>query len=215
MRHIDILNNVLSRLREDPALTVSDNAYTAMISDFVNDAMDMTQSVHNWHSLFTVIDITTVAGTQTYTLSGLGQMGQVYFAYNDDTDGELRSSTLEQIIRNTNMGGGTGGSPSIYAYDSVDASDDPVVTVWPIPTAEQSLKFHVKRHQGPITDGTVEVLMPEQPVIQLALAMAKEERGEDGSNGPSNAMSKAKAVLSDYVALDRERHPELMTWEVE
>lgn len=214
MKHLDILNNVLRRLREDPALTTTDNDYVSMVSDFVNDAMDMTQSVHNWHSLFTVIPIATVADTQTYTLTGLGQMGQVYFAYNDDTNGEMLASTLEQIIRNTNMGGGTGGSPSIYAYDSVDSTGDPIVTVWPIPTEAQSIKFHVKRHQGPITDGTVEVLMPEQPVIQLALAMAKEERGEDGSNGPSNAMAKAKAVLSDYVALDRERHPELMTWEV-
>tara|TARA_R110002074_G_scaffold61959_2_gene149468 strand:- start:18057 stop:18707 length:651 start_codon:yes stop_codon:yes gene_type:complete len=216
MTHLEILNNVLRRLREDEAEAISSTDYTRMISDFVNDSMDMVQAVHNWHSLFTQIDVTTIASTQGYTLDGLGQMGQVYYAYNDTTNSPMNMTTLRQMMLQTDMGSGSSeGSPIRYAYNSVAADDDPNVLFWPIPDDVYTITFHVKQHQAAITDGATEVLVPEQPVIQLALAMAKEERGEDGSGGSGIAMGKAKAVLADYVALDRERHPELGIWEVE
>jgi len=216
MTHLEILNNVLRRLREDEAVSITDSDYTQMVSDFVNDAMDMVQAVHNWHSLFTEVDITTVASTQEYTLTGLGQMGQVYYAYNDTSNTPLKEVKLSTMMLQTDMGSGSAtGSPTTYAYKALSAGDEPTVLFWPIPGAVETLTFHVKQHQAAITDGATEVLVPEQPVIQLALAMAKEERGEDGSGGSGNAMQKARAVLGDYVALDRERHPELGIWTVQ
>lgn len=216
MTHLDIVNNVLRRLRESEAASISDSEYVTMISDFVNDAMDMCQAVHNWHSLFTEIDLTTTTSVQEYNLTGLGQMGQVYYAYNDTSNTQLKEIKLSTMMLQTDMGSGSAtGSPNTYAYKSVSTLDEPTILLWPIPGGVETLTFHVKQHQGAITDGSTEVLIPEQPVIQLALAMAKEERGEDGSNGSSNAMAKARSVLNDYVALDRERHPELGIWTVQ
>lgn len=215
MTHLEVLNNVLRRLREDEATAIDDTDYIKMISDFVNDAMDMVQNVHNWSSLFVDIDITTVDTVQEYAITGLGQLGQIYYAYNDTSDCELKETSLSVIKRNTDMSTSTASSPTSYAFSSVSAADDPRVSLWPIPDGAYDLTFSVKQHQGAVTDGATEILVPEQPVIQLALAMAKEERGEDGSQGSSNSMGKAKAVLSDYVALDIERHPEITTWMVE
>jgi len=52
------------------------------------------------------------------------------------------------------------------------------------------------------------MLVPKEPVILLAKAMALVERGEDGGLSSSEAYALYKSMLSDYIALEGTRYPE-------
>ena len=41
MTYLNLVNNVLRRLREDEVSSVTDNTYSKMVGDFVNDAKKM------------------------------------------------------------------------------------------------------------------------------------------------------------------------------
>lgn len=210
MTYLNIVNNVMRRLRKDEVTTYNETDYSTLVGDFVNDAIALVQAAHSWHSLFTEIDITTVASQQEYTLDGLGQMGQVYYVYNDTDNNEVTQWTLSHMMLQTDIGsGGAEGSVHKYAFSTVDTDDDPKVKFWNIPDDVQVITFHVKQDQSAASADGTEILVPEQPVIQYAWAMAKEERGEDNFQAQ---FDKAKLILGNYVALDLERHPELAVW---
>jgi hypothetical protein len=41
MTYLNLVNNVLRRLREDEVSNVSESTYSAMVGDYVNDAKDL------------------------------------------------------------------------------------------------------------------------------------------------------------------------------
>lgn len=213
MTYLNIINNVLRRLREDEVSTWNETTYSKMAGDYVNDAVSLVQSAHNWSALFTDIDITTSAGVGEYTLDGLGQMGQVYTAYNDTTNCDLKQIPLRDMKRMIDFNEGTPeGGPTYYSFVAPASDDDPKILVYPTPDAAQTLRFSVKREQGIISSDATELLVPEQPVIQYALAYLMEERGELGGSSALVAFERAKTTLSSYVALDSERHPDINLW---
>ena len=207
MTFLNVINNVLRRLREDEVTTWNETAYSTMAADYANDAISLVQGAHNWSALFTDIDISTAAGTDEYTLTGLGQMGQIYTAYNDTTNCNLKQIPLRDLKRLKSEGG-----PTYYSFIEPSANDDPKIKVYPMPDSTQTLRFAVKREQGIVASDTTEVIVPEQPVIQYTLAYLMEERGEMGGSSALVAFERAKTTLSTYVALDAERHPDIYFW---
>ena len=71
MTYLNLVNNVLRRLREDTVSTVSNDTYSTMVGDFVNDAKEMVESAWDWSALRTTsgspLTITTSAGDFTYS----------------------------------------------------------------------------------------------------------------------------------------------------
>ena len=48
MTYLNIVNNVLRRLREDTVTTISANTYSAMVGDFINDAKQLVENAWDW-----------------------------------------------------------------------------------------------------------------------------------------------------------------------
>ena len=44
MTYLNLVNNVLRRLREDVVTTVTNNTYSTMVGDFVNDAKELVET---------------------------------------------------------------------------------------------------------------------------------------------------------------------------
>lgn len=67
--HLQTVNRVLRRLREDTVTGIADNDYSQLIGEFVIEAVEEVNDQHNWESLKhrVVVDIT--AGTTLYDLS--------------------------------------------------------------------------------------------------------------------------------------------------
>ena len=77
MTYIDLINNVLRRLREDTVDTANGTDYSALIGDLVNDAKKIVENSFDWTALRDSITLTTTSGTSEYSLTGSGDQAVV------------------------------------------------------------------------------------------------------------------------------------------
>ena len=77
MTYLELVNDVLVRLRESTVTTVGETAYSSLIGKFVNDAKRQIEDSYNWNCLGSVITVTTAANTSSYSLTGAGQKFRV------------------------------------------------------------------------------------------------------------------------------------------
>jgi hypothetical protein len=66
MTYLDLINNVLRRLREDTVDTANATDYSHLIGDLVNDAKKIVENSFDWTALRDSITVNTVSGTDTY-----------------------------------------------------------------------------------------------------------------------------------------------------
>ena len=57
--YLDLTNEVLVRLREPEASSVSDNAYVKLIARYINDSKRQVEDAYNWNALYETITVTT------------------------------------------------------------------------------------------------------------------------------------------------------------
>lgn len=208
MTYLNLVNNVLRRLREDEVTTVSANTYSAMVSDFVNDAKHMIEDAWDWSHLRNTLTITTAADDYTYSLTGSGDKGKVLRIINDTSNCELQYQTQAWFDNEFFVNNPTSGSPKYYTYNGVDGSGDAQIDVYPQPDGVYSLKAKVVHKNIPLTsDGDV-LSIPSQPVIHMAVALLARERGETGGTSTPEYFGIADRYLADAIAFDAQRHPE-------
>jgi len=70
MTYLNLVNNVLRRLREDEVTSVQESTYSKMVGDFVNDAKRTIEDSWDWSALRTTLTITTTADVFNYVLTG-------------------------------------------------------------------------------------------------------------------------------------------------
>jgi hypothetical protein len=70
MTYLNLVNNVLRRLRETEVSSVQTTAYSKLIGDIVNDAKDLVENSWDWSALRTTLTITTTADVFNYALTG-------------------------------------------------------------------------------------------------------------------------------------------------
>ena len=208
MTYLQLINNVLIRLRETQVASNNETAYSSLIGLFVNDAKRQIEDAFSWNALGQTVTISTVAGTYQYGLTGAGQKFQVMDAINATANIGLKNTTFVDMNRKQNFSVVMTGIPSEYNFDGVDASYNAKVTVYPRPDGVYSLMFALAVPQAPLAaDGTV-ILVPDVVVAQGAYARALVERGEDGGLSSSEAYTLFRSMLSDYIALEGSRYPE-------
>ena len=210
MTYLNIMNNVLRRLREDEVTTVNQTTYSKMVGDFINDAKVMVEESADWSALRSTVSIVTVASDNQYSLTGCGDNVKVMSALNDTENCYLSYQTKdwfnEQLYLNTVVDG----APKYYTFDGLDSNGDTQVLVSPRPDAAQTLRFDVIKRQAELTSDSTNLLVPEKPVIHLAVALLARERGETGGTSVAEYFSIADKYLSDAIAIDAAKHPEEM-----
>ena len=202
MTYLNLVNNVLRRLREDTVTTVTNNTYSTMVGDFVNDAKEIVESAWDWSALRTTsgspLTITTSAGDFTYSLTGSGDKGKVLNLINDTSN-----LMMQYQIQNP-----ASGAPEYYTYNGVDTNGDTQIDVYPKPDGVYSLKSRIVIRKTTLTSDSDTLAIPSTPVIHLAVALLARERGETGGTSTSEYFAIADKYLSDAVALDAQKHPE-------
>ena len=63
MTYLELVNDVLVRLRETAVSTVSETSYSALIGKFVNDAKRQIEDAFAWNVLGRTITLSTTSGT--------------------------------------------------------------------------------------------------------------------------------------------------------
>ena len=208
MTFLELVNDVLVRLREPVVTTFSETTYSTLIGKFINDAKRQVEDAFSWNALGTTITITTVANTSSYSLTGAGQKFQVMDVINTTNIFGLTNISFVDMNRKLNFAPVATQTPVNYAFDGVDGSYDTQVKFYPIPNAVYIIKFMLTVPQPTLALDATVVKVPDVLVVQNAYARALVERGEDGGLSSSEAYNLYRAMLSDYIALEGTRYPE-------
>ena len=208
MTFLELVNDVLIRMREPTVTTVALNSYSTLIGKFVNDAKRQIEDSFSWNALGQTITVTTAASTSSYSLTGAGQKFQVMDVINTTSNVGLTNISFVDMNRKLNFTPLANQIPTEFAFDGVDGSYNTKVNLYPIPDGVYTIKFALTVPQATLASDATVVLVPDVLVVQNAYARALVERGEDGGLSSSEAYQLYKSMLSDYIALESTRYPE-------
>jgi hypothetical protein len=129
--YIQLVNEVLVRLREREVTSVNDNAYSKLVGKFVNDAKRQAEDAYNWNALSVTLTADTVPGIFNYVLDGSGQRFRVMDVINDTTDNMLQNQTSAQFNRWFLMTSENRAEPMYYNFNGTNSAGDTQVDLYP------------------------------------------------------------------------------------
>jgi len=212
MTYLNLMNNVLRRLREEETTSVTSTTYNKMVGDFINDAKKLVEESTDWSALRSTVVIPTTASDNTYSLTDCGDNVKVMSVLNDTENCFMDYQTKDWFNEQLYLVAAAEGAPRYYTYNGLDASGDTQVLVGPTPDGVYSLRFDVVKRQGDLSTNTDTLLIPSQPVIHYAVALLSRERGETGGTSTAEYFSIADKYLSDAITIDAAKHPEEMVF---
>jgi hypothetical protein len=208
MTYLELVNDVLTRLRETNVSTVSETSYSALIGKFVNDAKRQIEDSYNWNVLSQTITVTTVSATSSYSLTGAGQKFRINDAINTTSVITLDNTTTADMNRKLNFGTPSQSIPSEFCFSGVDGNGDTKIDLFPVPDGVYTLKFDLTIPQANLSSDGTSVKVLDYLVTQSAYARGLIERGEDGGTASNEAYALFRGMLSDAIALESTRYPE-------
>lgn len=213
MTYLEMVNNVLKRLRERSVSSVNENSYSALIGVLINDAKREVEDSWDWSALRTTITATTSNGVASYVLTGSQNNIKMLDVLNDTDNFIMQYAPSSWMTQQFLMSSPQSDSPIYYSFNGTDSNGDTQVDVYPIPDGQYVVRFNAVVRRPELTADADTVIIPSQPVIMLAYAKAIEERGEDGGVAASSAYVAATRSLNDAISLDAIKHPEELIWQ--
>ncbi len=210
MTYLNLMNNVLRRLREEETTSVTGTTYVKMVGDFINDAKKLVEESTDWSALRNTIVVTTAASDNSYSLTGSSDNVKVMSVLNDTKNCFMDYQTKDWFNEQIYLLNASEGAPLYYTYNGLDANGDTEILVSPKPDGVYSLRFNVIKRQADLSTNTDTLLVPSMPVVHLAVALLARERGETGGTSTAEYFAIADKFLSDAVAIDAAKHPEEM-----
>jgi len=208
MTYLELVNDVLVRLRESTVSTVGETTYSSLIGKFVNDAKRQIEDTYTWNCLNQTITVTTASGTSSYSLTGSGQKFRIAEVLNTTSNIELTNIAVSDMNRKLSFGTPAQSIPAQYCFNGSDSIGDTKVDIYPIPDGVYTLKFEVTIPQANLSSDSTSVKVLDYLVTQSAYARALIERGEDGGTNSSEAYALFRGMLSDAIAMESTRYPE-------
>lgn len=215
---LEIVNSVLTRLRESTVSTVSSSDYSKLIGAFVNDAKAEMEDMWFWTVNETEVD-TTILGdsaTRDYDLTETSdrsflvrsQHDLVPMAY-DITSGanaQLMDIPLKDLraFRSTSRSIDVVDQPIEFALKPDADGRGWTIELVQASSSARSWRTYWYAPQADLatdgTDNTTEVLLPSRPIMLLALYMAQYERGEAQPGGHEE--QRAHTAIAAAMELD-------------
>jgi len=226
MTYLELVNNVLRRLRETEVTTVQSTSYSKLIGDIVNDAKKLVEDSWDWSMERITIsntltssnpnennDVILVGSGESPRIESIivgwdgadvGGTGKQFLTYIDQ-------NTMEEKIRMEQPLVGTAvpnGRPVYYSFYGIDSNRDSIIRIYPSPDQSYILVTNLFKGQTNLSADTDTLNVPSMPVIHLAVALAARERGETGGTSTQEYFQIANKYLSDAIAMDAGKHPE-------
>jgi hypothetical protein len=213
--YLDLVNDVLVRMREPQVSTVSENTVSTLVGKYVNDAKRQVSDAYDWDAFNTPITVSTIANTTgPYSITGAGVRYKTMDVINTTSFYELSPlshANYDSFYYTTPTP--TKGLPMYYSIKGVDTNGDIKVNFWPVPDAVYAIRFSLIVPEADFTTDTSTTLLAKEPIVLGAFARALIERGEDGGLNSSEAFAMYKSCMSDLIALELARSPENDTFE--
>jgi hypothetical protein len=212
MTYLNLMNNVLRRLREEETTSVTSTTYIKMVGDFINDAKTLVGQAADWSALRETLTISTTASDNTYSLTGGGDNVKVMSMLNDTQNCFMSYQTKDWFNDALYISNAVEGAPKYFTYNGLDSNGDTQILVGPTPDGVYSIRVDLVKRQADLTANTDSLLIPAQPVIHLAVALLARERGETGGTSTAEYFTIANQYLADAIAIDAAKHPEEMVF---
>lgn len=210
--YLELVNDVLIRLREPTVGTVQENTLSKLVGKLVNDAKRQVEDSYSWNALSNTLMVETVASTYGYVLNGSGTRFKVIDVQDITNKTNINALTTQMmsqyLLENTNSG-----NPMYYNFNGIHSTGDTKVDFYPVPIAGLTIYFNLYIPQAEFVSDANTLLTPKEPVVLGAFARALVERGEDGGLNSSEAYGLFKASLADAIAIESSRYVEEETWE--
>lgn len=214
MTYLDLVNEVLVRLRENPVSTVSQTGYSALIGLYVNDTKRQVEDAWTWDALDTTLTLPIVAGTTTYVVTGSGtrQKDVTVNCVTAGREAPIRLVSMRWIENQQQLTTVQNGPPLYYAWNGNNGTDSKL-EVYPTPDGSYSLKLNMSVPQIKLVDDSDVLLIPYESVVAGAYARALVERGEDGGLSSGEAYGLYKGILADQISVESTRSIDSDVWE--
>jgi hypothetical protein len=212
MNYVQLVNSVLRRLRETEVSSVADNAYSKLISEFVNDAKRQVEDSYPWNALSETLTASTTDGIFNYVLVGSGQRFRVLDVLNDTSNIIVNNATTRWMNEQFLLTSVQNGSPAYYNFNGTNSNGDTQVDLFPIPNGVYDIRFNLIKPQVALVSDADILLVPSEPVIFNATARAMAERGEDGGIASGEMYAIYKQSLGDAIAIESGRYIEESAW---
>lgn len=212
--YLELVNDVLVRLREPEVSTVNENVLSKLVGKFVNDAKRQVEDSYKWNALSNTLTTTTSNAVFNYALTDSGARFKVIDTFNNTSKQFMQLVSTAQMNQWLLSETRQSGSPMYYNFNGVDANGDTQVDLYPVPDGAYQIFFNIIDTQTNLILDSDQMLVPFEPVVHLAFAKALVERGEDGGLQSSEAYALFKQVLADYIAIESGRYPEEDAWGV-
>jgi hypothetical protein len=212
MNYVQLVNSVLRRLRETEVSSVSDNAYSKLIGEFVNDAKRQVEDAYAWNALSETLTASTADGIFNYVLVGSGQRFRVIDVLNDTKNSVVQNATTRWMNEQFLLTSVQKGSPAYYNFNGTNSNGDTQVDLFPIPNGVYEVRFNVIKPQVALSTDSDVLLVPSEPVIFNAAARAIAERGEDGGILAGEMAFIYNQSLADAIAIESSRYIEESAW---
>jgi hypothetical protein len=213
--YLDLVNDVMVRMREPEVTTVNENNLSKLIGKFINDSKRQVEDSYRWNALTNTLTATTQPNIFNYALVGTNHRFKVIEVYDNTNRKHLRPLTTNQMTQrflstpNTETG-----APQYYNFNGIDTNGDTQVDLWPVPDKEYQIFFNIYDPQPDLKADADQIKVPAEPVVQLTYARSLVERGEDGGLQSSESYALFKQVLADYIAIESSRYIEEEAWVV-
>lgn len=213
--YLQMVNEVMVRLREPEVTAVTDTAYSKLIGRFINDAKRQVEDAYNWNAISETVTVSTSANLFNYVLTGVGQRFRIIDVINNTQEWFMDFDTTHnmnaKLLGVNNLTVATG-APRYYNFNGVDSNGDTQVDLYPIPDGVYTLYFNMIKPQPDFTASADQIKIPDEPVVFLAYAKALAERGEDSGVISNEAYQLYRQSLADHIATEANRYPDEITW---
>jgi len=176
---LELVNDVLVRLREPEVSTVNENVLSKLVGKMVNDAKRQVEDAYSWNALTQTLTVVTTPNVFNYAIVGTNPRFKVIDVWNSTVAVPMDSVSTAQMNQNYLLGNTTPniGAPLEYNFNGVSSTGATQVDIWPIPERAYTLFFNLYVPQPKLVSDSDQMLIPEEPVQLLAKAMALVERG--------------------------------------
>lgn len=214
--YLQLVNDVLIRLRENEVTAVTDTAYSKLIGKFVNDAKRQVEDAYNWNALSETVTVSTSSGLFNYVLTDTGIRFRVLDVLNLTEEVVMESvpsNLMTEYLLGINGATVRTDKPRYYNFNGVDSNGDTQVDLYPIPDGVYTINFNIIKPQEELSAAATQIKVPAEPVIFLAYAKALAERGEDGGLNSSEAYELYRISLADHISIEGNKFDDEFIWE--
>jgi len=208
MTYLEMVNNVLIRLRETQVSSLDQNNYSTLVSRLVLDAYRIVEDSHDWSTLRDIVNVATVISQPKVELTDTPVDSNVLGVYYAD-NWELKRVSREWLETRRLQTTDETGEPRYYAIEGANTNSANLeLSLWPIPDGVYTIRVQAAKRGTEPTIASSNIILPTQPIMHLALALATRERGETGGTSAADYMAMFSLSLSSAISRDANHRPD-------